>query len=362
MEKKKIAEKIVEGIRQLNLNLKIMHVCGTHQDTIVRYGLGDLLRKCGIEVIQGPGCPVCVTTPLEIEKGIRLAEKGITLATFGDMIRVPSRNRTLEKIRAKGGKVKIVYSISDALKIAEKEEVVFFAVGFETTAPSTAVTILNEPKNFYVLSCHRYIPPALDALLGLGEVKIDGIICPGHVSTIIGMKPYIPIAKKYKIPHVIAGFEPLDVLLAVYMIAKQVDEGRYDVENEYIRCVRYDGNEKAKKILNEVFEPVSAKWRGFPEIEKSKMEIKKEFEEYDAEKIYEDLLEDIEEPEEPKGCRCGDVLRGVIYPQQCPLFGKICNPSNPVGPCMVSIEGACNIEYKYGKMYLNNDRNKNWNN
>ena len=186
----------------------------------------------------------------------------------------------------------------------------------------------------------------MDALLGLGEVRIDGIICPGHVSTIIGMKPYIPIAKKYKIPHVIAGFEPLDVLLAVYMIAKQVDEGRYDVENEYIRCVKEEGNKKAIEALNEVFEPIDAKWRGFPLIKNSKMKIKSKFENHDAEKLYEDEL-NIEEPEEPKGCRCGEVLRGIIYPKECPLFGKICTPSNPVGPCMVSVEGACNIEYRY---------------
>ncbi len=354
---KKIARKIIERLQKMNLNLKIMHVCGTHQDTIVRYGLDNLLKKCGIEVIQGPGCPVCVTTPLEIEKGIRIAESGVTIATFGDMIKVPSENKSFEKIRAEGGDIRIVYSISDAIKIANEKEVVFFAVGFETTAPSTAITILNEPKNFYIISCHRYIPPALDALLGMGEIKIDGIICPGHVSTIIGVKPYIPIAKKYKIPHVIAGFEPLDVLIAIYMIAKQIEEGRSQVENEYIRCVKYEGNEKAKEAINSVFQPIDEKWRGFPVIKKSKMKLKKKFEEYDAEKIFEDLLNDLEEPEEPKGCRCGEILRGLIYPKDCPLFGKICNPLHPVGPCMVSIEGACNIEYRYRY----HDRDKSWN-
>ena len=344
---KKIAEEILARIKKLNLQLKIMHVCGTHQDTIVRHGLDALLKKHGIEVIQGPGCPVCVTTTLEIQKAIELAKYGITIATFGDMVKVPVAGTSLQKIRAEGADIKIVYSIDDAIKIANEKEVVFIGVGFETTAPSTAVTLLNEPRNFYVLSCHRYIPPALDALLGMGEIKLDGIICPGHVSTIIGIEPYKPISSKYKIPQVIAGFEPLDVLLAVYMIAKQVYEGRHDVENEYIRVVKPEGNIKAKEALKEVFEPTDAKWRGFPIIKGSKMAIKKKFEEYDAEKIYEDLIDTIEEAEEPQGCRCGEVLRGLIYPQQCPLFGKACNPSNPVGPCMVSIEGACNIEYRY---------------
>lgn len=344
---KKVADKILARIKRLDLQLKIMHVCGTHQDTIVRYGLDSLLKKCGIEVIQGPGCPVCVTTTLEIQKAITLAKNGVIVATFGDMIKVPAAGTSLQKARAEGGDVRIVYSIDDAVKMAEKREVVFIGVGFETTAPSTAVTLLNEPENFYVLSCHRYIPPALDALLGMGEIKIDGIICPGHVSTIIGVEPYKPLSAKYKVPQVIAGFEPLDVLMAVYMIARQIDEGRHEVENEYIRVVRPEGNKKAKEALKEVFIPADAEWRGFPVIKNSKMALKKEFEGYDAEKRYEDLLENIETAEEAKGCRCGEVLRGLIYPQQCPLFGKVCSPSNPVGPCMVSIEGACNIEYRY---------------
>lgn len=345
LRNKKIANQILERLRRMKLNLKIMHVCGTHQDTIYKHGLDSILKRIGIEVIQGPGCPVCVTTPLEIEKAVRIAESGLTVASFGDMVRVPAR-KSLEEIRAKGD-IRVVYSIYDAVNIAKEKEVVFLAVGFETTAPSTAISLLNEPENFSVICCHRYIPPALDTLLGMGEVKIDGIICPGHVSTIIGTKPYEKIARKYKIPHVVAGFEPLDVLMAVYMIARQIEEGKYKVENEYFRVVKPEGNIKAIKAINEVFIPADSKWRGFPVIKKSKMTIKKKYEEYDAEKKYEDLLVNIEEPEEPKGCRCGDVLRGLIYPKECPLFGKVCNPSHPIGPCMVSIEGACNIEYRY---------------
>jgi len=344
---KNIADEIIKKIKAIGLKLKIMHVCGTHQDTIVRHGIDVLLRNIGIEVIQGPGCPVCVTTTLEIQKAIELARNGVTIATFGDMLRVPAAGTSLQQIRAEGGDVRVVYSIDDAVKLAEKKEVVFLGVGFETTAPSTAVTLLNTPHNFSLLSFHRYIPPALDALLGMGEIKIDGIICPGHVSTIIGVEPYKPISARYKIPQVIAGFEPLDILMAVYMIAKQIEEGRHEVENEYIRVVKPEGNLKAKEVLQKVFRPGDAKWRGFPNIPQSKMVIREKYEEYDAEKKYEDILETIEEAPEPKGCRCGEVLRGLIYPQECPLFAKVCKPSNPVGPCMVSIEGACNIEYRY---------------
>jgi len=348
LRNKNFADAIIREIKKIGDGLKIMHVCGTHQDTILRYGLDTLLAESGVEIVQGPGCPVCVTTPLEIEKGIKLAEEGITIATFGDMLRVPA-SKTLEKVRSEGADVRVVYSITDAIEIAKERETVFIAVGFETTAPSTAISLVREPENFSILSCHRFIPPALDAVLGMGEIGLDGIICPGHVSTIIGVKPYEKIARKYRIPHVIAGFEPLDVLLAVYMLAKQVGEGRYEVENEYKRCVRDKGNENALKIMNEVFSRKNAEWRGFPAIKKSKMVLRKKFEEYDAEKIYEELLADVKESKTPKNCKCGEVLRGVVKPEECTLFGKSCNPSHPLGPCMVSIEGACNISYRYRK-------------
>ncbi len=347
LRNKEMADRIMEKLRDLNLPLKIMHVCGTHQDTIVKYGIDEMLKKYGIELIEGPGCPVCVTTPSEIMKAITLAKEGYTVATFGDMMKVPAGGESLEKVRAEGGDIRIVYGIDDALKMAEEREVIFIGVGFETTAPSTAVTILRRPKNFRVLSCHRYVPPALDALLGMGEIELDGIICPGHVSAIIGMEPYKPLSEKYKIPQVIAGFEPLDVLLAVYMIARQVNEGRHEVENEYRRVVRDEGNRKAMKAVHAVFEPAPIKWRGFPVIPDSKMRIRGEFAEYDAERVYEDIIGDIGDIPEPPGCRCGEVLRGLVHPSECPLFGKACVPSSPVGPCMVSYEGACSIEYKY---------------
>ncbi|MBC7080976.1 MAG: hydrogenase formation protein HypD [Thermoplasmatales archaeon] len=354
LRNKNFANAIIKEIKKIGLNLKIMHVCGTHQDTILKYGLDNLLAESGVEIVQGPGCPVCVTTPIEIEKGIKLAEEGITIATFGDMLRVPA-SKTLEKARSEGADVRVVYSITDAIEIAKEKETVFIAVGFETTAPATAISLLREPKNFSILNFHRFIPPALDALLGMGEIKLDGIICPGHVSTIIGTKPYEKIAKKYKIPHVIAGFEPLDVLLGVYMIAKQVEEGRYEVENEYKRCVRREGNIIALKVIDEVFSKKDGGWRGFPVIKKSKMALRKEFEKYDAEKIYEDLISEVREAPQQKNCKCGEVLRGIVRPEECKLFGKICNPLHPVGPCMVSIEGACNISYRYKDGYRNRD-------
>ncbi len=249
--------------------------------------------------------------------------------------------------------MRIVYSVEDATEIAKKidKEVVFMAVGFETTAPSTAKAVLDgPPENFSILCCHRYIPPALLALLGMGELKLDGLIEPGHVSTVIGVRPYEKVTQKYNIPQVIAGFEPLDMLMAVLMLANQITKGKARVENEYERSVRYEGNIKALKALEEVFHRSDIAWRGFPIIPKSGMVLKNRFEGYDARKRYEHELEKIDEAftEGPEVCRCGEILRGIIDPMECPSFGKACTPEEPVGPCMVSIEGACNIQYKYG--------------
>lgn len=350
---RELSNLIAKKLKEMELDLQIMHVCGTHQDTIVKFGLDGILKECGIKIVQGPGCPVCVTTPEEIEMGIKLAESGITVATFGDMVRVPGTEKSLQSVKAEGGDIRVVYGINEAVELAERNpgrEVAFMAVGFETTAPATAAVLLRDiPENFSVVSCHRYTPPAMVKLLGLGEIALDGIIDPGHVSVIIGERGYEEVSRRYGIPQVIAGFEPIDVMMGVWMIARQVEEGRGEIENEYKRCVRYEGNVKALKALDEVFEPKDAKWRGFPLIENSKMAIRKRFEEHDAEKRYEDVLEDMKNMEfrEPPGCRCGEVLRGLISPAECPLFGKACRPQSPVGPCMVSVEGACNIDYRY---------------
>ena len=352
---KKIANEIVSKIKKMDVNLKFMHVCGTHQDTLVKNGLDVLFRECSIDIGQGPGCPVCVTTPREIEEMLLLARKGKVVTTFGDMIQVPGEKYSLQSMRTEGYDVQMVYGIEDAVNLAENrkdKDVVFMAVGFETTAPTTASVLIKDlPSNFSILSCHRIIPPALKAILDMGELKIDGFIEPGHVSTIIGLKPYEFISKDYDVPQVIAGFEPLDLMMAVWMLVHQIQRGEAAVENEYVRAVKEDGNVKAQMAINEVFELVDVKWRGFPVIPKSGLKLRDKFEDYDARKRYEDELQELSGKEfnEPAGCRCGDVLRGLISSQECPLFGNKCTPNTPVGPCMVSIEGSCNIEYRYTK-------------
>ena len=353
LKDKNLANNIISKIKELNVNLKFMHVCGTHQDSLVKNGLDSLLKECGIEIGQGPGCPVCVTTPKEIEEMLLLAKSGKTITSFGDMINVPGEKYSLRTMKEEGCDVRTVYGIEDAVEIAQKnpsKEIVFMAVGFETTAPTTASTILkNPPENFSILCCHRTIPEALKAIINMGEIRIDGLIEPGHVSTIIGTKPYEFLSKEYKVPQVIAGFEPIDILMGAWMLVQQIEKGKPYVQNEYSRVVHPKGNVKAQKTINEVFEPCDIKWRGFPVIPKSGLKLRKKFEKYNAQKKYEKILEELKDKKffEPVGCRCGELLRGVITPFECPLFGQACTPERPVGPCMVSIEGSCNIEYRY---------------
>ena len=345
------AKRILKDIKALNVNCKFMHVCGTHQDTMVRFGLEELLSDVGIEIRQGPGCPVCVTTSTEVAAGITLAKAGKTVCVFGDMMKVPTTIGSLNDAKADGADVRIVYSIEDAVKMASSSDndVVFMAVGFETTSPTTAVPLSKGvPENFSVYSCHRIVPPALELIFKMGEIKVDGFIQPGHVSVITGLKIYEPFSSKYKMPQVVAGFEPLDLLMASYMLAKQIKEGRAEVENEYSRLVKKDGNPIAQKLLADTFGTADRAWRGFPIIPKSALALKNKFEAHDAAKVHEDILEgmpDVEE--EAKGCRCGEVLRGLIRSDECPMFGKACNPSKPMGPCMVSHEGSCSIAFRF---------------
>jgi hydrogenase expression/formation protein HypD len=346
------AKKVIDSISKYRLNVRFMHVCGTHQDTLVRFGLEDMLKDTGVEIRQGPGCPVCVTTTKEIVEAIALAESGVTIAVFGDMMTVPTPIGSLADARAKGADVRVVYSVEDAIKLAPSvKEVAFMSIGFETTSPTTAAIMLNPlPGNFSVVSCHRLLPPALEALFNLGEVRIDGLIQPGHVATILGTKPFERFSEERKIPQVVAGFEPLDLLVAVFMMCKQIAEGRHEVENEYSRVVRTEGNPKARAMLERVFEPVDRNWRGFPVIPKSAYELRKEFEAHNARTKFHDVLKSAPTvKEEMGGCRCGEVLRGIIVSQQCPVFGKGCSPKQPMGPCMVSREGSCNIAFRYSK-------------
>jgi hydrogenase expression/formation protein HypD len=344
---------ILKDVSKLGRKVSFMHVCGTHQDTLVKHGLEPLLAEVGVHIVQGPGCPVCVTTPAEIEMARVLALSGKVVTAFGDMMNVPGPSGSLTSARSEGADVRIVYSVTDALAMARSEpekEFVFLGIGFETTAPSTAFALLSSPpENFSILSCHRLVPPALGALLQMGEVRLDGLIEPGHVCAIIGTLPLKPVSERWKIPQVVAGFEPEDLLAAVAMLAKQTLDGRAEVENEYARVVRPEGNPKALRIMEETMAPRDVKWRGFPTIPESGLGIRQRFEAWDAARKYDDILAPYAEKEypEPEGCLCGEVLRGLVDARECPQFGKGCAPESPVGPCMVSAEGSCNIAYRY---------------
>ena len=347
------AKKILDKIREMDVDYTFMHVCGTHQDTIVRFGLEPMLREVGVDIRQGPGCPVCVTTSREIADAITLARNGVTVCAFGDMMRVPTTIGTLNDVKAEGGDVRVVYSIEDAVRMAREQKgpLVFVSVGFETTAPSTCVPLQKEvPENFSIYSCHRICPPALDAIFSMGETKIQGLIDPGHVAVITGLDMFQPFVEKYHMPQVVAGFEPLDILMSAYMLCKQIKEGRTEVENEYTRLVRPEGNPKARKLMDETFDPVDREWRGFPVIKKSALALKEKYSYCDATKVHDDILATTPDVEpEAKGCRCGEVLRGLIRSEECPMFGKVCRPTSPSGPCMVSSEGNCNIAFRFAR-------------
>jgi len=330
-----------------------MHVCGSHEVTVTKYGLRSLLPNW-IDVMAGPGCPICVTTSAEIDEAIELAKRGHIVTTFGDLFRVPGTRASLADAKTDGADVRIVYGAADAVEVARRnpgQEVVHVAIGFETTAPAIASELLREPPpNFSLLVCHRLIPPAMEFLLASGEVALDGFLCPGHVSTIIGSEPYEPISEKYEVPQVVAGFEPIDVLLGIWMLLKQIKDGRHEVEIEYTRSVRPWGNVLAQERMKQVFEVIDKPWRGFPVIPSSALELRPEFEYFNAHERFGVHVEGAVDI--ARGCRCGEVLRGLVYPNECPLFGKACTPLKPIGPCMVSSEGTCNIAFKYGRTRL----------
>ncbi|MBW2645142.1 MAG: hydrogenase formation protein HypD [Deltaproteobacteria bacterium] len=347
-----LSRKMVDKIKTISRKkVRLMEVCGTHTMAIFRSGIRALLPET-ITLLSGPGCPVCVTAQREVDAFIKLAGiKDVIVATFGDLLRVPGTHSSLQKERAEGKEVRIVYSTFDALELAQKnpqKEVVFLGVGFETTAPTIAASILEaekrNAKNFSVLSAHKVVPPALSALMESDNVKIDGFICPGHVSVIIGSGAYLPVVEKYHIPCVVSGFEPADILQAIYVLIKQLEAGDAKLENEYRRAVTFEGNEKARQIMYQVFEPTDAPWRGIGTIPESGLKIRKEFDSFNAEKKF-DLS--VPDSKEPKGCACGEILLGLKTPPECPLYKKVCTPSDPVGPCMVSTEGTCAAYYKY---------------
>lgn len=329
----------------------LMEVCGTHTVAIARNGLRDLMPN-GVKLSSGPGCPVCVTHNKDIDTVIALARiPGVIITTFGDMTRVPGSTSSLLAEQAAGRDVRIVYSPLDALKIAQENpdnQVIFVGVGFETTTPLVAMAIKRAAalglKNFTVFAAHKNMPGALEAIIADPQLKVDALILPGHVSTIIGIEPYKFLAEKYGIPGVISGFEPLDVLQCIAMIARQLHEGRAEIEIAYSRGVMPEGNPVARAVIDEVFDTCTATWRGLGDIEGSGYVIRPEFSQFDAVKRFHPT---VEPTQNPKGCRCGDVLRGIMAPNQCPLFRKVCSPENPVGPCMVSSEGSCAAYYRY---------------
>jgi hydrogenase expression/formation protein HypD len=350
IDKKRLSQ-IIQNLQQIapSKKMKITHVCGTHEMTASRYGLRSILPET-VDIIPGPGCPVCVCPAREIDFAIKLAQEGKIITTFGDMMRVPASKYSLNQVKMKGADVRVVYSPEDALKIARKnpdKEVIFFAIGFETSAPMTAAIIKkNPPENFSVISAHRLTVPAMELLLREEDKKTKGFICPGHVSVIIGLKPYQPFSEKYKMPCVIAGFEPFDMLLAVYQMLKMKNEDRIEIINEYSRVVAYNGNKKALKLIDAVFEVDDARWRGIGTIAKSGLALREEFSRYDAKSKFHLELGKVRDI--PKGCRCHEVMLGNILPPECPMYLKKCTPDNPVGPCMVSHEGTCAIFARYG--------------
>ncbi len=349
------SKKILANIKEIAKPLPkitIMHVCGTHEYVIAKNGLRDLLPD-NLRVITGPGCPVCVCPGSDVEAAIALSQKkDVILTTFGDMMRVPAGKHSLYSSKGQGADVRVVYGPNDAVEIAQKnpdKEVVFFSIGFETTAPLPAFEIANRPpENFSIICAHKLVPPAMDLLLNLKEAHLQGFLLPGHVCSIIGTDPFVPYAAKYNSPMVVGGFEVNDVLISLYYLLRQIANGEGKVENTYSRIVKPQGNLKAQEYLDTVFEPSDSMWRGIGVIPGAGYALKKEFQQYDALRKFD--IEITPDFEMPHGCACDQVLIGKISPHECPLFGKTCNPQHPVGPCMVSHEGACKIALMFQKL------------
>jgi hydrogenase expression/formation protein HypD len=328
-----------------------MEVCGGQTHAIVKFGIDELLPK-NITLIHGPGCPVCVT-PLEIiEKALDIAARpNVIFTSFGDMLRVPGSTTDLLSVKARGGDVRIVYSPLDAVKLAEQtpaREIVFFGVGFETTAPATAMAVFQAAqkglKNFSMLISHVLVPPAMEALLSSPNCRVQGFLAAGHVCTVMGFEEYFPVATKYHVPIVVTGFEPLDILQGILMVVQQLESGRAEVENQYVRSVRREGNQPAQKLIREVFRVIPRKWRGLGEIPRSGLGLCEAYADFDAERKFGVAEHQVEEPAE---CISGLVLQGLKKPHECSAFGAKCTPEHPLGATMVSSEGACAAYYRY---------------
>lgn len=358
-QQRQVAGELVAEIGRLGSkcgrHLRFMEVCGTHTVSIFRAGIRQMLPDT-VELVSGPGCPVCVTPDEYMDKAIAYARReDVIITTFGDMLKVPGTESSLSEAKAAGADIRIVYSPLDSLQVAKEnpdKKVIFLAVGFETTAPTAAATVLAAEqaglKNLYMLSAQKLVPPALRLLIDDPEVLVDGFILPGHVSVVTGTEVFRFLETEYHIPGVVTGFEPLQILRSLYRLTKQVAEGVAKIENEYGSVVKPEGNPTSLAVMEKVYEPVAAKWRGIGEIPASGLKMRETYKAYDIEEVLPLPAGQLPAPKKT-GCRCGEVLKGIVTPHDCPLFGKACVPTHAIGPCMVSVEGVCAAWYKYGK-------------
>ncbi|MFW6458165.1 MAG: hydrogenase formation protein HypD [Halodesulfurarchaeum sp.] len=347
----KLADRLEALMAEIDEPVTVMHVCGSHEQAIAKYGLRSLLPP-GLSVRMGPGCPVCVTNMPEVDEAVAIAEQGATVATYGDMFKVPGTKKSLADARADGADVVVVYSASEAVELAAANpdrEVVFFATGFETTAAPTAAILAGDPpSNFSVLSAHKYVPPAMEVVAEMPDVDVDGFLAAGHAATITGYGLFDPFVEKYGLPIVVGGFEPVDVLLGVERLLEYIQAGEAGLENAYPRCVTEAGNESALKTMWSVFETTSGEWRGIAEIPDANLVLREEHAEYDARERF-DVDADVSGADPlTEQCICGDIMAGKADPDECELFGEECTPRDPVGACMVSSEGTCKIWLEYG--------------
>ena len=333
--------------------VSVMHVCGSHEQAIARFGLRASFPR-GLNVIMGPGCPVCITDQPEVDEAVALAGQGVRIATYGDMLRVPGSARSLADAQAQGGRVDVVYSVAQALELARavSEPVVFFATGFETTAVATAAAILDDPPaNFFVLSAHKYIPPVMEIVAEMPDTRVEGFLAAGHAATITGWGVFERFVERHRLPVVVAGFEPLDILAGLVRLVELVRDGTAAVENMFPRCVSREGNLRAQEQLWRVFKPIGGRWRGIAHVPNGNLRLRGEYASLDARRQFQiDLtaLWDAAPPALAQQCICGDIMAGIRSPSDCRLFGRECLPESPVGACMVSSEGTCRIWHQYG--------------
>lgn len=345
-----LRERLAELVESVETPVRVVHVCGTHEQTVAEYGLRSVLPS-GLTVAMGPGCPVCVTDSREVDEAVALAEAGHVVATYGDMMDVPGSDGSLADARAAGADVRVVYSAAEAAELAAEtdREVVFFAVGFETTAAPTASVLRSDPPaNFTVLSAHKYIPPAMSVVADHPDTRVDGFLAAGHAATITGTEVYEPVARRHDLPVVVGGFEPLDVLYGLVEVLESLADGRSDVTNAYPRCVSPAGNEAAQRALWDVFERVPGEWRGIAEVPDATLALRDAYAVHDARRRFD--VESGGGDDRTDDCICGSIMAGRAEPADCPLLGEACTPTDPVGACMVSDEGPCRIHQEYGEV------------